>query len=135
MRWLRPQVGAKGHENSCRRNEPMHLLLRSARMTALRMGWMSSAAHFPHNSLSKTSQEDKPELKYVAKCSSSADTYSVVKGAFVAVRLARLCGLNVAPVDLTQSLGKDGLIDAASHSEAPRIMVTDERPHREADAQ
>jgi len=53
---------------------------------------------------------DDGERKYIAKFSSSTDTYNVVKGEFIAMRLARLCGLNVAPVDLTQALGKDVLL-------------------------
>ncbi|MCY4327780.1 MAG: HipA domain-containing protein [Rhodobacteraceae bacterium] len=48
--------------------------------------------------------------KYVAKFSSSCDEYNVVKGEFVAMRLAKLCGLNVASVSLTQALGKDVLL-------------------------
>ncbi|MGZ8362908.1 MAG: type II toxin-antitoxin system HipA family toxin [Caulobacteraceae bacterium] len=48
--------------------------------------------------------------KFVAKFSSSADIYSVVKGEFVAMRLATLCGLNAAPVSLVQAGGKDVLL-------------------------
>ncbi|SDI01117.1 type II toxin-antitoxin system HipA family toxin [Nitrosomonas sp. Nm132] len=36
--------------------------------------------------------------KYIAKFSSSADLYSVVKAEFIAMHLAALAGLNVAPV-------------------------------------
>lgn len=39
--------------------------------------------------------------------SSSADLYSVVKAEFIAMRLAALAGLNVAPVQLTKTVGKD----------------------------
>ena len=48
--------------------------------------------------------------KYIAKFSSSSDLYSVVKAEFIAMRLASLCGLNVAPVSLTKSLNKDVLL-------------------------
>jgi len=48
--------------------------------------------------------------KYVAKFSSSVDLYNVVKTEFIAMRLARLCGLNVAAVSLTQSANKDVLL-------------------------
>ncbi|RLA46497.1 MAG: type II toxin-antitoxin system HipA family toxin [Gammaproteobacteria bacterium] len=48
--------------------------------------------------------------KYVAKFSSSSDLYSVVKAEFIAMRLAKLVGLNVAPVSLTQSSHKDVLL-------------------------
>jgi len=48
--------------------------------------------------------------KYVAKFSSSTDLYSVVKAEFIAMRLADLVGLNVAPVSLAQSFHKDVLL-------------------------
>jgi len=46
----------------------------------------------------------------IAKFSSSTDTYPVVKGEFVAMELARLAGLDVAAVQLTQALNKDVLL-------------------------
>ncbi len=48
--------------------------------------------------------------KLIAKFSTSNDLYSVVKAEFVAMRLAHAAGLNVAPVELTQGLGKDVLL-------------------------
>lgn len=48
--------------------------------------------------------------KLIAKFSSTTDFYSVVKAEFVAMRLARLIGLNAADVKLTQSSGKDVLL-------------------------
>jgi serine/threonine-protein kinase HipA len=48
--------------------------------------------------------------KYVAKFSSGSDLYSVVKAEFVAMRLAHLAGLNVAPVRLVQAANKDVLL-------------------------
>lgn len=48
--------------------------------------------------------------KYVAKFSSSADLYSVVKAEFIAMRLAALSGLNVAPVKLIKAANKDVLL-------------------------
>lgn len=48
--------------------------------------------------------------KYVAKFSSSADLYSVVKAEFVAMRLAALSGLNVAPVNRIKAANKDVLL-------------------------
>ncbi len=53
---------------------------------------------------------DDGDKKYIAKFSSSNDTYSVVKGEFIAMRMAALAGLDVAPVKLTKSLGKDVLL-------------------------
>lgn len=48
--------------------------------------------------------------KYVAKFSSSTDLYSVVKAEFIAMRLAHLAGLNVAPVKLVKAANKDVLL-------------------------
>lgn len=48
--------------------------------------------------------------KYVAKFSSSTDLYSVVKAEFIAMRLASLVGLNVAPVKLAKTANKDVLL-------------------------
>lgn len=53
---------------------------------------------------------DDGAAKYIAKFSSSNDTYSVVKGEFIAMRLAAIVGLEVAPVKLVQSMGKDVLL-------------------------
>jgi serine/threonine-protein kinase HipA len=50
------------------------------------------------------------EIKYIAKFASAADIYSVVKAEFIAMRLAHLVGLNVAPVRLTTSAHKDVLL-------------------------
>lgn len=49
-------------------------------------------------------------IKYVAKFSSSSDLYSVVKAEYIAMRLAALAGLDVAPVKLTQAANKDVLL-------------------------
>lgn len=48
--------------------------------------------------------------KYVAKFSASSDLYSIVKAEFIAMRLAKMAGLNVAPVSLTKSAHKDVLL-------------------------
>lgn len=48
--------------------------------------------------------------KYIAKFSTSSDLYSVVKAEYVAMRLAGLAGLNVAPVTLERAAGKDVLL-------------------------
>ncbi|CAM3965285.1 type II toxin-antitoxin system HipA family toxin [Vreelandella rituensis] len=53
---------------------------------------------------------DDRDRKLVAKFSSSTDHYSVVKAEFVAMRLARQAGLDVAPVEMARSLGKDVLL-------------------------
>jgi len=48
--------------------------------------------------------------KYVAKFSSSTDIYNVVKAEFIAMRLAKLAGLNVATVKLAKAINKDVLL-------------------------
>ncbi|PWG61683.1 type II toxin-antitoxin system HipA family toxin [Spiribacter halobius] len=49
-------------------------------------------------------------VRHVAKFSSSSDLYSVVKGEFIAMRLARHCGIDAAPVSLVRAGGKDVLL-------------------------
>lgn len=53
---------------------------------------------------------DSGDRKYIAKFSSTSDTYNVVKTEYVAMRLAELAGLNVAPVSLQRASGKDVLL-------------------------
>ncbi len=48
--------------------------------------------------------------KTVAKFSTSSDLFSVVKAEFIAMRLAQLAGLNVAPVQLVKAANKDVLL-------------------------
>ncbi len=48
--------------------------------------------------------------KYVAKFSSSTDLFSFVKGEFIAMRLAEIVNLNVAPVILKKASNKDVLL-------------------------
>ena len=50
------------------------------------------------------------KIKYIAKFSASNDTYSVVKAEFIAMRLAHLAGLNVAPVKMVEAAHKDVLL-------------------------
>jgi serine/threonine-protein kinase HipA len=50
------------------------------------------------------------DKKYVAKFSSSTDLYSYVKAEFIAMRLAAVAGLNVAPVRLVSAANKDVLL-------------------------
>jgi serine/threonine-protein kinase HipA len=48
--------------------------------------------------------------KFVAKFSSSSDLYSVVKAEYIAMRLAAMSGLDVAPVSLGMAASKDVLL-------------------------
>jgi serine/threonine-protein kinase HipA len=50
------------------------------------------------------------EATVIAKFSSTTDTYPVVKGEFLAMELARRAGLEVAPVRLTTTHGRDALL-------------------------
>ena len=50
------------------------------------------------------------DKKYVAKFSSGTDLYNIVKAEFIAMRLAELAGLNVAPVKLKKAANKDVLL-------------------------
>ncbi|MCY4032318.1 MAG: HipA domain-containing protein [Hyphomicrobiales bacterium] len=50
------------------------------------------------------------DKKYIAKFSSSSDPYNIIKAEFVAMRLGRLAGLNVASVKLETAVGKDVLL-------------------------
>ena len=49
-------------------------------------------------------------VKYIAKFSSGNDLYSVVKAEYIAMKLAALSGLDVAPVKLVKTAGKDVLL-------------------------
>jgi serine/threonine-protein kinase HipA len=53
---------------------------------------------------------DEGDAQYIAKFSTSTDTYDVVKSEYIAMRLAKLCGLEVAPVRLTRSMDRDVLL-------------------------
>ncbi len=53
---------------------------------------------------------DDDDRKLIAKFSSSKDLYSVVKAEFIAMRLAAIAGLNVAPVSVFETAGKDVLL-------------------------
>jgi serine/threonine-protein kinase HipA len=49
-------------------------------------------------------------IRYIAKFSASNDTYSVVKAEFIAMRLAKLAGIDVAEVKMVEASGKDVLL-------------------------
>ncbi len=48
--------------------------------------------------------------KFIAKFSTSSDLYSVVKAEYIAMRLADMAGLDVAPVSLRRAASKDVLL-------------------------
>jgi serine/threonine-protein kinase HipA len=53
---------------------------------------------------------DDGDRKFIAKFSATNDTYSIVKAEFVAMKLAAICGLNVAAVSMTRAAHKDALL-------------------------
>jgi len=53
---------------------------------------------------------DAEGKKFIAKFSSASDTYDVVKGEYIAMRLADIAGLNVATVSLEKAGNKDVLL-------------------------
>ncbi len=53
---------------------------------------------------------DDDGRKLIVKFSANNDVISMVKAEFIAMRLAARIGVNVAPVELVQALGKDALI-------------------------
>ena len=55
-------------------------------------------------------QIQENDKKYIAKFSSANDLYSVVKAEYIAMRLAALAGLEVAPVSLARAMNKDVLL-------------------------
>ena len=70
------------------------------------------------------------DKKFIAKFSTGRDLYSVVKAEFIAMRLARLAGLDVASVERKKVLGKDVLLverfdrEKAPHGWLRRPMVS-----------
>lgn len=55
-------------------------------------------------------EDSKRNKKYIAKFSSTTDLYSVIKAEFIAMRMAKLAGLDVASVFLKKSSKKDVLL-------------------------
>jgi serine/threonine-protein kinase HipA len=53
---------------------------------------------------------EEDDVKYIAKFSTQNDSYNVVKGEFIAMKLAATCGLDVADAKLVKAMGKDVLL-------------------------
>ena len=68
--------------------------------------------------------------KYVVKFSTSSDLYSVVKAEYIAMRLAALVGLDVAPVSLSKAANKDVLLverfdrQHSDHGYTRKLMIS-----------
>jgi serine/threonine-protein kinase HipA len=73
---------------------------------------------------------DGDNHSFIAKFSSSTDTFNVVKAEFIAMRLARAMGLDTAGVELTQALHKDVLLVErfdripTDHGQARRLLLS-----------
>ncbi|NRB41226.1 MAG: HipA domain-containing protein [Pseudomonadales bacterium] len=50
------------------------------------------------------------DTQYIAKFTTSLDTYDVVKAEFIAMRLAKIVGINVAEVELLETMGRSILL-------------------------
>jgi serine/threonine-protein kinase HipA len=55
-------------------------------------------------------QIQENDKKYIAKFSATTDLYNMVKAEYVAMRLAALAGLDVAPVSLARAMNRDVLL-------------------------
>lgn len=71
---------------------------------------------------------DEPDRKWIAKFSASNDISDVIRNEYVAMRLAAKCGLDVAPVALRRTLGKNVLLV----ERFDRILAADGRWRRRA---
>jgi len=109
------QFSPTHYESRLSKNVPLEELLRAAEYVDKGLPISSELNHALNHGTSIGGARPKALIehnnkKYIAKFSSSSDLYSVVKAEFIAMRLAHLCGLNVASVLLTQSLNKDVLL-------------------------
>jgi serine/threonine-protein kinase HipA len=66
-------------------------------------------------------------VKHVAKFSSSSDLYSVVKGEFIAMRLARLCGIDERPCRWSAPAARMCFWSSGSIARVPRTVGSDAR--------
>lgn len=81
------------------RREPLHPELEAALLRGTSVGGARPKALLAQG-----------ERAFIAKFSSTSDTYDVIKAEYLGMKLAARCGLDVARVDITQALGKDVLL-------------------------
>jgi serine/threonine-protein kinase HipA len=109
------QLSAKNYEARLAGQASLEELLRSAELIEKGMPLTPELAQAINHGTSiggarpKALVNDKA-TKYIAKFSSSTDQYNVIKAEYIAMRLARLCGLNVAGVKPANASGKDVLL-------------------------
>jgi len=109
------QFSAKTYEARLAGQASLEELLRSAELIEKGMPLTPELVHAINHGTSIGGARPKAlinddEIKYIAKFSSSTDQYNVIKAEYIAMRLASLCGLNVASVKLASASGKDVLL-------------------------
>ncbi len=115
------QLSAKNYQPRLAGQASLEELLGSAELIEKGMPLTPELAHAIDHGTSIGGARPKALIneattKYIAKFSSSTDHYNVIKAEYIAMRLARLCGLHVAGVRLAKASGKDVLlIDRFDH--------------------
>lgn len=109
------QTSQKNYQARLSGEAPLSELLKSSELIEKGIPLTPELAEAIHHGTSiggarpKALVNDK-DSKYIAKFSSSTDQYNIIKAEFMAMKLAKLCGLNVAKVKLTKASGKDILL-------------------------
>lgn len=109
------QLSAKNYEARLAGQASLEELLRSAELIEKGMPLTPELAQAINHGTSIGGARPKAlindeETKYIAKFSSSTDQYNVIKAEYIAMRFAKVCGLNVADVKLANASGKDVLL-------------------------
>jgi len=109
------QISAKNYEARLAGQASLEELLHSAELIEKGMPLTPELAQAINHGTSIGGARPKALIndkatKYIAKFSSSTDQYNVIKAEYVAMCLARLCGLDVASVELASASGKDVLL-------------------------
>ena len=109
------QLSAKNYEARLAGQASLEELLRSAELIEKGMPLTPELAQAINHGTSIGGARPKALIndeatKYISKFSSSTDQYNVIKAEYIAMRLARLSGLNVAGVKLGNASGKDVLL-------------------------
>lgn len=109
------QFSAKNYEARLAGQASLEELLRSANLIEKGMPLTPELAQAINHGTSIGGARPKALIndeatKYIAKFSSSTDQYNVIKAEYIAMHLARSCGLNVAGVKLASASGKDVLL-------------------------
>ncbi len=109
------QLSSKNYEARLAGQASLEELLRSAELIEKGMPLTPELAQAINHGTSIGGARPKALIndeatKYIAKFSSNTDQYNVIKAEYIAMHLARLCGLNVAGVKLANASDKDVLL-------------------------